>query len=1476
MTMHRSLPLLAAAVLSISAAGAEIHKIPFEGKEIYRLSNDFLEADVFPAAGGRIVRLFDKSSGANLTPNVSSAVSPGGTGMMNDRVAPSRGAAVRNYEKSPYQVIFSRKAADGSVSLTMKCDRMPLNIEKKITLKDKEARITVSYALTNPGEKPFVGRFWQCSIISPDPKAAHEIYLPEGSRDNPEAPARKNHITYIRDPKASPNHFIFHPKQDFAAVLTGSAGAVIVTPFEFLDYFYSYTPAEREELPTVEWFTLPFQLNPFSEAKKYALTHPEDPTPLENFIYRFDVTIEPVSAGPFQYDSWRRLPQKVKTTRFKVNNEEAPLCTDFSGIPSIELKQSAKPLRIMALVNVPAVQELAELNRRIKQDLRMVEVGHPHQFVNTNTAPFYAWRGPDPNLALENALKSNPDVILLSGTFQKSLPKKLCHEIVRQVKNGATAVYISPGNQFPALVPNSGGKELPVWVTAGIPWKELPVGLPKVREYPCGKGRVVHIPFKMYKKDLLWTQGGHAVTPRIKEEVDPSLKYWEYYFSFYGRVFRYLSGTPLRTRIKSAEVKNDRIELEIDNRSVETDFLLRITFDEPGKTLVDSRKITLQPGKNSLSLRCPGKTLPEGLCFCNLFLDGPRETADWLTVAVRRKSPNRIESLETERYQHRGDAAVKGKLRIAGKGDLILKLLDYRGRVMAHRTWKNASGTIAFSLKNEFRSTIPLARLKAILSVKDETVSEKEKTVTLEPLPLPRLQPLLFTSGEDNWITLKIDEELASLGFLVGTGYVMANATESEQKRMTESMMSAGMRFAPMSMHPIRVWSLKALLKEQRDPCMRNPEYGKKIKQDVEKTVSASERYFPARYFTGDENSLGNYSSPHEFCRSPWCLAGFRNAMRVKYGSLESLNRIWKTSFRNWDDVLPLTLKKANASNNPAPWFEHRLYMMNAVSDVLGRIRQELEKAAPGAKLGVSGQLITGLHSAFNWIEAMKYLDGPTAYIRDTDGLPDLMRSCGRPDFEGGAWIGYGQPLDIIRFKFWNQIMNGLFSPSYWWSMYFCRRGDRKLSPEGEHMRKTLAEIRESGIDKMFAEGNRMSSRIAIVYSIPSLVITGITGAKTLLNQAAYTNDFSGWAGLVRDMGFLPPDVVSSSDLISVTPEKYPVLILPLTQVLSQSEADALRKYVEAGGFLVADSACGLYRETGVRRPDSPLADLFGVKAVPRREANAGTVMLSQKSLNVIPAVNQVAATDGEPKGSIQTMTAATQFGNLRIAASRKEIAPAAIRKSCGKGQTLYLNFLLNNYPTIRTQSASSLPVIRAMRTLFAEAGHAAQHDLPPGSSLAEYEAEGNRYVGLTRLAGDHNGSFTLRFDREYEVYDTIRHRYLGRHRVFRGTIGGNDAALFALLPRKIKKFEADVRFDGRRFQAEFRTDDVNSIVRIETRRDGLEIRDMTGNWNVRDKQKIPLEPGLEPAGNWTFRITNLFTGEIIKNSITLKETANE
>lgn len=1469
--MHKIFRLLAATFLLNSANSAEIRKIQSDGEEIYRLGNNRLEVDVSPSNGGRIIRLFDKISGRELTPKTSFSISPGGVGLLNDRVIPERGGTCRDYETSPYQTV-SAKETDSRAVLTLKCDRMPLAVEKQISLKENESKVFVSYSLTNPGNQDFSGRFWSCSVISPDPKAPHEIYLPEGSYNDPQAPSRKNHITHTRDPKLQPNHFIYHPKQDFAAVLTGATGAAVVVPFEFLDYFYSYAPAGAGELPTLEWFTLPFHLKPFAEGKKFAVNHPEMADPLQDYVYRFDMTVEPVSANTFQYETYRPLPKTAKTTRFKVNAGEAPLYTDFAESPSIELKQTAKPLNILAIVNVPSVQELAELNRRVKQNLKAVEVAHPHVFSNGDSSPYYAWRAPDSSMAMEEALKSKPDVILFSGTLQKSLPKKLCDEIVGQVKDGATAVYISARNEFPALIPASGGKEIPGWVAAGIPWKELPVGTPAVREYPCGKGRVIHVPFKMYKQDLLWTQGSHAVTPRIETEVSPSLKYWEYYFSFYGKLFRYLSGSQSGAAIESAAVRADRIELNIDNHSPEKDFLLRITRDGPEKTDSFAKEITLQPGKNTLSIPFPGKNPPDGLYFYNLLLDDRRETADWLTVAVRHKTPNRIESLETEKYAHRAGEAVQGKIRVAGKGTLTLKLRDFQGRVMSRRTWENASGEIVFSMKNEFKSSIPLVHLEAVLTANGAKISEKTKTVTLEPLPLPRLQPVLWTGGEDNWISGKIDKELSQLGFLVGTGYTMAIATESEQKRMAESMMSAGMRFAPMSMHRISVWGnqLKSI---RRDPCLRNPEYGEKIKRDVEKTVAMSERYFPARYYSGDENSLGHYGSAHDFCQSPWCLAGFRKAMREKYGSLEHLNRIWKTSFLDWENVMPLTLKEAHESGKPIPWYEHRLYMMNAVSDALARVKQELDQAAPGAKLGFSGQLITDLHGAFNWLEALKYVDCPTAYIRDTDGLPDLMRSNGLSGFSGGAWIGYGAALDDIRCNYWSQIVNGLFSPSYWWSGYFIRRGDRQLSPEGQHIRKTLAEIRESGVDKMFAEGRRTPSGIAIVYSIPSLVITGITGEKTLMNQLAYTNNFSGWAGLVRDMGYPAPTVIPSAELSSITPEKYPILILPLTQVLSDRESESLRKYTENGGFLVADSACGLYDECGLRRPMPPMSDLFGIRIMKGIDANAGTVVVSGSMLNVTPAADQIAVTDGNPKGSIQTVTAPTHFGTLKIAGGRKEIAPAAVIKKTGNGRTLYLNFLLNSYPVIRTKRASSLPIISIMKSLFAESGHPASHDLPPGTSLAEYESEGNRCIGLTRLPGDSDGRYTLRFGQEYEVYDTLRHQYMGRHSVYQGTIAGNDVAVFALLPRKIRSFEANIRFDGRRFLAAIRTDDVNSVVRTATFRNGLEIRDLTGNRNVRGNQEIPLDPGLEPAGKWTFRITNLFTGKVIEKNITIQGT---
>jgi hypothetical protein len=69
------------------------------------------------------------------------------------------------------------------------------------------------------------------------------------------------------------------------------------------------------------------------------------------------------------------------------------------------------------------------------------------------------------------------------------------------------------------------------------------------------------------------------------------------------------------------------------------------------------------------------------------------------------------------------------------------------------------------------------------------------------------------------------------------------------------------------------------------------------------------------------------------------------------------------------------------------------------------------------------------------------------------------------------------------------------------------------------------------------------------------------------------------------------------------------VLILPNVGALSAAQATAVRRFVQAGGSLVATGATSVYDEWGDPRPDFALADLFAchlVGTVPRLEEPAG------------------------------------------------------------------------------------------------------------------------------------------------------------------------------------------------------------------------------------------------------------------------------
>jgi hypothetical protein len=77
----------------------------------------------------------------------------------------------------------------------------------------------------------------------------------------------------------------------------------------------------------------------------------------------------------------------------------------------------------------------------------------------------------------------------------------------------------------------------------------------------------------------------------------------------------------------------------------------------------------------------------------------------------------------------------------------------------------------------------------------------------------------------------------------------------------------------------------------------------------------------------------------------------------------------------------------------------------------------------------------------------------------------------------------------------------------------------------------------------------------------------------------------------------IPCDLVNSALLDESEIERFKTLILPNVACLSDKECDQIRAYVKKGGGLIATLQSSLFDETGKRRSDFGLADLFGVQS---------------------------------------------------------------------------------------------------------------------------------------------------------------------------------------------------------------------------------------------------------------------------------------
>lgn len=145
---------------------------------------------------------------------------------------------------------------------------------------------------------------------------------------------------------------------------------------------------------------------------------------------------------------------------------------------------------------------------------------------------------------------------------------------------------------------------------------------------------------------------------------------------------------------------------------------------------------------------------------------------------------------------------------------------------------------------------------------------------------------------------------------------------------------------------------------------------------------------------------------------------------------------------------------------------------------------------------------------------------------------------------------------------------------------------NRFLAAHGEYFRDTRSEARAALV---------WSEVSASFYAGADAQLIDIARVPAKTDVGNLDGEFSGLAeAFLR--AHVPFDVVDDETLAREPLERYHLIVLPNVACMSAAVAQRLRQYVRGGGNLLATFETSLYDETGIRRADFALADVFGVE----------------------------------------------------------------------------------------------------------------------------------------------------------------------------------------------------------------------------------------------------------------------------------------
>ena len=355
-----------------------------------------------------------------------------------------------------------------------------------------------------------------------------------------------------------------------------------------------------------------------------------------------------------------------------------------------------------------------------------------------------------------------------------------------------------------------------------------------------------------------------------------------------------------------------------------------------------------------------------------------------------------------------------------------------------------------------------------------------------------------------------------------------------------------------------------------------------------------------------------------QFCYCHSTKARFRDWLRVKYGTLASLNKAWYRTFESWDEVDPPRFGTILTYTDYIDW-------KNFISDKLAedlKMKAEAVKAVVPRGVVTSHSAIPGLFSKPVWsgtpddrkmAAAVDYY-GVSIYPKHAWTVrpwSPFFRAAGNDFIRSMSWanrgfyIGelqagygvFGMKLSVpvvgadLRDWMWSVVSCGAravniyayypMSSGYEAGGYGLVELDGKVTERSVAAGKVARVISEN-MD-IFLKGRPPRAEVAILYNPLSHMVGGqqtFTGEGQTVGVNNLSESLQGVHKAFFERG-IPADFLHVMDLTPERWSQYKLLVVPYPVMMSQSDLKKLSAYVEAGGTLVSEARCGWVDERG-------------------------------------------------------------------------------------------------------------------------------------------------------------------------------------------------------------------------------------------------------------------------------------------------------